>query len=113
MVKLLPLQFLFTVAPVNVTLSTNLSRSDYVCAVIVVNFTCTVEAANPDVDAFTLYENGSSVQNTGIRGVWIRRLDTGGEVTYRCEANNTINVSSSDTATYAVKGKGALFSAIN
>ncbi|XP_044180515.1 immunoglobulin superfamily member 10-like [Acropora millepora] len=90
-------------APENASLSTNLSTVPVVCAGMVVSFTCSVEASNPAVDTFTLYENGSVISNKIDSGIWIKTLDTGGEVTYECQANNSIGTSSSNKTLFFVE----------
>ena len=98
-----------SVAPENASLSTNLSMVPVVCAGMVVSFTCSVEASNPAVDTFTLYENGSVISNKTDSGVWIMTLDTAGEVTYKCHANNSAGTSRSDNISFTVKGKASNF----
>ena len=91
--------------PENVTLTVNISNNK-VCAVVVVNFTCTAEAANPAPHTYTLFENESAVvQNMAGPGVWIRRLNTASEITYRCEARNSIGNDSSSNTTFTVEGQ--------
>lgn len=57
--------------PANVHLNTNTTSK--VCAGVVINFTCTVEA-NPAVHTFLLYENGAVIRNMGISGTWIKTM---------------------------------------
>lgn len=98
-----------TVAPENASLSTNVSTVPVVCVGMVVNFTCAVEATNPAVDTFTLYENGSVISNKADSGVWIKTLDTGGVVTYRCQANNSVGTSSSSNKTrFSIEGEATV-----
>ena len=92
----------FTDKPGNVHLNTNITR-DKVCKGIVVNFTCTADA-NPVVDTYTLYENGEIV-NIDQSGVWIREVNTSGEVVYRCEANNSVGSERSSDVTLTVEGE--------
>lgn len=90
-------------------MSTNLSAVPVVCVGMVVNFTCTVEAANPAVDTFTLYENGSVISYKADSGVWIKTLDTGGMVTYKCQANNSVGTSSSSNKTrFSIEGEATM-----
>ena len=93
-------------APERVTLITNLSISHKVCAGMVATFTCAVEASNPAVKTFTLLGNGSVVSNKRDSGVWIRTLTTGGDARYKCTANNSVGVSSSDYINFTVEGEG-------
>ncbi|XP_015760802.1 PREDICTED: hemicentin-1-like [Acropora digitifera] len=88
--------------PENAFLSTNLSTVPVVCVGMVANFTCTVEASNPAVDTFILYENGSMVSSKTALGVWIKTVDTCGEVTYKCQANNSVGTSSSSSISFTI-----------
>ena len=99
--------FFFADEPENVSLNMNITTSNnQVCADAVVNFTCTFKDANPAPDNYTLYENGTLVvQNMASPGVWIRRLNTAGEVTYRCEARNSLGYDSSSNTTFTVEGQ--------
>ena len=91
--------------PENVTLTVNISNNK-VCAGVVVRFTCTAEAANPGPHTYTLFENESPVvQNMASPGVWIRRLNTAGEVTYRCKVRNSISKDISSNTTITVEGQ--------
>lgn len=96
--------FFFTVAPEKASLSTNVSTVPVVCAGMVVKFTCTVEA-NPKVDTFALYENGRMISDKTDTGVWSTTLGTGGEVTYKCEANNSIGTGSSENISFTIEGE--------
>ena len=72
---------------------------------MVVKFTCTVEA-NPKADTFALYENGRMISDkTDTTGVWITTLDTGGEVTYKCQANNSIGTGTSENISFTIEGE--------
>lgn len=53
---------------------------------------------------FTLFENGSVVSRKRDPGVWIRTLITSGNATYKCTANNSVGVSSSDYIDFTVEG---------
>ena len=97
--------FFCIVAPENASLSTNLSSVPVVCVGMVVRFTCTVAATNPAVDTFTFYENGVVISNKTDSGLWIKTLDTGGKVTYKCQANNSQGTSSSRKTFFSVEGE--------
>lgn len=99
----------FTVAPENASLITNLSTIPVVCAGMFVNFTCSVEAANPAVNIFALYENGSVISKKNHSGVWIVTLDAGGEVTYQCQASNSVGTSRSKKTFLFVEGEATKF----
>ena len=57
------------------------------------------------MDSFALYENGSVISNKIDSGIWIKTLDTGGEVTYECHANNSAGTSRSDNISFTVEGE--------
>ena len=68
-------------------------------------FICTVEASNPAVHTFTLLGNGTVISNKRDSGVWIRRLTTSGDATYKCMANNSVGVTGSNYITFTVEGE--------
>ena len=88
--------------PENVHLAANIT-SNKACQGITVNFTCTSDA-NPPVYTYMLYENDIMIVNRDRLGVWIRPLNTPGQVTYRCEANNSVGAKGSSNKTLNVKG---------
>ena len=57
------------------------------------------------METFTLFGNGSVVSNKRDSGVWIRTLTTSGKATYKCTANNSVGVSSSDYINFTVEGE--------
>ena len=67
------------------------------------NFTCSADA-NPAVDSYTLFENGSAV-NTSSSGVWSITMDTAGQFVYRCEANNSFGFDKSTDINVNVEGE--------
>ncbi|XP_044171636.1 fibroblast growth factor receptor 2-like [Acropora millepora] len=89
--------------PERVTLNTNPSISHKVCAGTLATFICAVEASNPEVETFTLFENGSVVSNKRDHGVWFRTLTISGNATYKCTANNSVGVSSSASINFTVE----------
>ena len=98
--------FFFEDEPENVSLNVNIIVSNnQVCADVVVNFTCTAESANPPPHTYTLFENGSPVVQNMTSPGGIRRLTTTGEVTYRCEARNSLGYDSSSNTTFNVGGQ--------
>ena len=88
--------------PGDVRLRPNITNSK-VCAGYIVNFTCSANA-NPAVDNYTLFENGSAVI-TSILGVWSITMNTAGQFVYRCEANNSIGSGKSSDVTFKVEGE--------
>ncbi|XP_044176562.1 fibroblast growth factor receptor 3-like [Acropora millepora] len=90
-------------APERVTLITNLSISHKVCTDMLATFTCAVAASNPAVETFTLFGNGSMVSSKRDSGIWIRTLTTSGDATYKCTANNSVGVRSSDYINFSVE----------
>ena len=107
--RYLVLLFFCIVAPENASLSSNLSTVPVVCVGMVVRFTCTVAACNPAVDTFTLYENGVVISDKTGSGVWIKTLDAGGKVTYKCQAKNSEGTSSSSKTLFSVEGEATKF----
>ena len=67
------------------------------------NFTCSADA-NPAVDNYTLFENGSVVITSSL-GVWSITMDTAGQFLYRCEANNSVGFGKSSDVTFNVEGE--------
>ena len=67
--------------------------------------TCAVAASNPPVKTFTLLGNGSMVSSKRDSGIWIRTLTTSGDATYKCMANNSVGVRSSDYIIFSVEGE--------
>ena len=88
--------------PGDVRLTSDISNST-VCAEYIVTFTCFGDA-NPEMDNYTLYENGSAV-NTSSLGVWTRTIKTVGQVAFRCEASNSVGFGKSSDVTYNVEGE--------
>ena len=79
---------LFSVKPENVQLLTNITANN-TCPGGYWNFTCSVDAANPQVTFYQLLENDIAV-DTSSSGMWIRTLSNSGVFTYKCLANNTL-----------------------
>ena len=96
----------FVDKPESVHLTANIS-SDKFCTGILINFTCTAEA-NPQVHAYTLYENDTMIMNVDRSGVWIRPMNTYGLFVYRCEANNSVGTGKSSSTSLTVKGEDTL-----
>ena len=61
------------------------------------------------MDIFTLYQSGSMISSKTDLGVWIKTLDTGGKVTYKCQANNSAGTSRSDNISFTVEGKNTKY----
>ena len=84
-------------------LTTNTTRK--VCTGVVVNLTCTAEA-NPPAHTYLLYENDVLIDITGILGTWTKTMENGGEFTFRCEANNSIQgIGKSGNTTLTIVGE--------
>ena len=94
--------FFFLDKPEGVRLSPNITNSP-VCAGYIVNFTCSANA-NPAVDNYTLFENGSAVSTSSL-GVWSITMNTAGRFVYRCEANNSVGFDKSTDVTVNVEGE--------
>ena len=67
------------------------------------NFTCSADA-NPAVDSYTLFKNGSVV-NTSSLGIWSITMNTAGQFVHRCEANNSVGSGKSSDVTFNVEGE--------
>ena len=67
------------------------------------NFTCSTDA-NPAVDSYTLFKNGSVV-NTSSLGIWSITMNTAGQFVHRCEANNSVGSGKSCDVTFNVEGE--------
>ena len=61
------------------------------------------------METLTLFENGSVVSNKRYCGVWIRTLTISGDATYKCTANNSVGVSSSNYINFTVEGETTEF----
>ena len=94
--------FFFLDKPEGVHLSPNIANSS-VCAGYIVNFTCSANA-NPAVDSYTLFENGSAVHASSL-GVWSMTMNTAGRFVYTCEANNSVGFSKSSDVIVNVEGE--------
>ena len=68
--------------PEHVRLRPNITNGT-VCAEYILSFTCSADA-NPAVDRYALFENGSVV-NTSSLGVWSKTMGTAGQFVYRME----------------------------
>ena len=93
----------FPDGPENVILTTNTTNK--VCTRDVIHFTCAAEA-NPPVHTYTLYQNVTVINNTGISGTWVKTMENAGMFVFRCEANNSIQRSGkSGNTTLTVDGE--------
>ena len=54
---------------------------------------------------FTLLGNGTVISKKRDSGVWIRTLTTSGDATYKCMADNSVGVTSSNYITFTVEGE--------
>ena len=88
--------------PEGVLLSPNITNNP-VCAGYTVNFTCSANA-NPAVDNYTLFENGSAVNSSSL-GVWSITMNTAGRFVYGCEANNIVGFNKSTDVIVNVEGE--------
>ena len=61
------------------------------------------------METFTLFENGGVVSYKKDCGVWIKALTISGEAIYKCTANNSVGVSSSDYVNFTVEGETTEF----
>ena len=72
----------FSVKTTFVQLITN-DTANTVCHGSILNFTCSVGCANPQVTSYHLLENGFSVA-TSSSGIWIRMMSSSGSFNYKC-----------------------------
>ena len=88
--------------PEDVRLKPNITNGT-VCAEYILSFICSADA-NPAVDRYALFENGSVV-NTSSLGVWSITMSTAGQFVYRCEANNSVGFAKSTDISVSVGGE--------
>ena len=74
-----------------------------VCKGDVISITCSADG-KPAVHTYQLFENERSVNDgNSSAGVWIRKYLKGGDLSYRCVANNTVGTTEK-TVNVTVKG---------
>ena len=74
-----------------------------VCKGDVISITCSA-AGKPAVHTYQLFENEIPVNDgKSSAGVWIRKYLKGGDLSYRCVANNTVGTAEK-TVNVTVKG---------
>ena len=74
-----------------------------VCKGDVISITCSADG-KPAVHTYQLFENERSVNDgNSSAGVWIRKYLKGGDLSYRCVANNTVGTAEK-TVNVTVKG---------
>ena len=62
--------------------------------------------SDPAVHSYQLYENGTMVNKGYIgRGVWLRKMSTGGVFVYKCKVTNSIGTAMSENVSITVNGK--------
>ena len=92
--------FLSLDKPENVNLMVN---DSVVCKGDVISITCSADG-KPAVHTYQLFENERSVNDgNSSAGVWIRKYLKGGDLSYRCVANNTVGTAEK-TVNVTVKG---------
>ena len=100
--------FFSLVKPENVKLMVN---DSVVCKGDVISITCSADG-KPAVHTYQLFENERSVNDgNSSAGVWIRKYLKGGDLSYRCVANNTVGTAEK-TVNVTVKGtvlKGSFY----
>lgn len=86
--------FLSADKPDNVSLNISTTK---VCAGVAVVLTCSAGAANPAVRNYTLYKfvEGFTFVSSNRAGVFIQKLHTKGQHSYRCEGSNSLASTSS------------------
>ena len=92
--------FLSLDIPENVKLMVN---DSVVCKGDAISITCSADG-KPAVHTYQLFENERSVNDgNSSAGVWIRKYLKGGDLSYRCVANNTVGTAEK-TVNVTVKG---------
>lgn len=88
------LSFFSSDKPDNVSLNMSTTK---VCAGVAVVLTCSAGAANPAVQNYTLYKfaEGLTYVSSNQAGVFMQKLHTKGQHSYRCEGSNSLASTSS------------------
>ena len=88
--------------PENVQLTTNASANK-ACQNDVLELTCSVGGANPEVTSYQLFRNGTDVGESNTR-MWVKTLSNSGLVMYKCVANNSLGSAESPSVSITVNG---------
>ena len=88
--------------PENVQLTTNASANK-ACQNGILELTCSVVDANPEVTSYQLFRNGTDVGESNS-GMWIKTLSSSGLSVYKCVANNSVGSSESPSVSITVNG---------
>ena len=92
----------FTDKPENVQLTTNAS-ANRICQNDILELTCSVGDANPEVTSYQLFRNGTDVGESSS-GMWVQTLSNSGLSMYKCVANNSVGSSESPSVSITVNG---------
>ena len=95
-------QFFFIDKPENVQLTTNAS-ANRICQNDILELTCSVGDANPEVTSYQLFRNGTDVGESNS-GMWVKTLSNSGLSMYKCVANNSVGSSESPSVSITVNG---------
>ena len=94
--------FLFSVKPEDVQLTTNVTANK-ACLNDVVFFNCSAANANPPVALYQFFEN-DVLFGSNSSGQFSKMVMSSGNLTYKCEANNTAGTTSSQELLITVNG---------
>ena len=88
--------------PENVQLTTNASVNK-ACQKDILNLTCSVGGANPEVTSYQLFRNGTDVGESNTK-MWVKTLSNSGLSMYKCVANNSVGSVESPIISITVNG---------
>ena len=88
--------------PENVQLTTNASANK-ACQNGILELTCSVGDANPEVTSYQLFRNGTDVGESNS-GMWVKTLSNSGLSMYKCVANNSVGSSESPSVSITING---------
>ena len=94
--------YLFSVKPEDVQLTTNVTANK-ACLNDVVFFNCSAANANPPVALYQFFEN-DVLFGSSSSGQFSKMVMNSGNLTYKCEANNTAGTTSSQDLLITVNG---------
>ena len=88
--------------PENVQLTTNTSANK-ACQSDMLELTCSVGDANPEVTSYHLFRNDTDLGESNT-GIWVKTLSNSGLLMYKCVANNSVGSSESRSVSITVNG---------
>ena len=88
--------------PENVQLTTNASANK-ACQSNILELTCSVGDANPEVTSYHLFRNDTDLGESNT-GMWVKTLSNSGLLMYKCVANNSVGNSESRSVSITANG---------